>query len=411
MAYKPLLVSPGDKHQAMYQGLLNLGQNLSASGGFSKMPTSFMSALGQGGAAFGQGYQSEIDRAKEGQVQNLQYQQAQAQMQKTQMDIDAAKKQQAQNAQARMRAEQYYASLKGTPSGAVNEEGTDAGDYGVGAYVGGASTATPQPPSEFLTPLEEAAFNVDPVAAMKARMDAKIASNAANLKLEQQIRLKQTPGAPGTTTSLPGTAIQYAGELRDARKALDDAIASGKPESIAAANQYLSDLNYTIAKDPNAIRSQASAKGSGAVTGKAEGESQTRLKEAMATYPKLQGVVKNLKELGSKASYRWSDRVQDEASIQLGGEASEGAIARATYIATVKNNVLPLLRQTFGAAFTAAEGESLLSTLGDPNMHPAVKNSVLDAFIKQKYEDIKSMKRQSGQSENDNLRSKYGLEQ
>ena len=67
MAYKPLLVSPGDKHQAMYQGLLNLGQNLSASGGYSKMPTSFMSALGQGGAAFGQGYQSEIERAKKGQ--------------------------------------------------------------------------------------------------------------------------------------------------------------------------------------------------------------------------------------------------------------------------------------------------------------------------------------------------------
>ena len=120
MAYKPLLVSPGDKHQAMYQGLLNLGQNLSASGGFSKMPTSFMSALGQGGAAFGQGYQSEIDRAKEGQLQNLQYQQAQAQMEQTRMNIDAAKRKQAQEAQARAAADQYFANASGIPTGPVD---------------------------------------------------------------------------------------------------------------------------------------------------------------------------------------------------------------------------------------------------------------------------------------------------
>jgi hypothetical protein len=54
---------------------------------------------------------------------------------------------------------------------------------------------------------------------------------------------------------------------------------------------------------------------------------------------------------------------------------------------------LPLLRQTFGAAFTVAEGDSLLATLGDPNMHPDEKNAVLDAFIENKRRDLETKRR------------------
>lgn len=161
---------------------------------------------------------------------------------------------------------------------------------------------------------------------------------------------------------------------------------------------------------PETRRAQAAAAAEGEAVGKEQGETKARLAAALATYPKLEGVVNKLSALGKKASYTWADRASDEIAIQAGGEASEGAIARGEYIATVKNNILPLLRQTFGAAFTAQEGESLLATLGDPNMHPSVKDAVLKSFIEQKYAEIQAMERQVGGGNGKvDLVKKYGL--
>lgn len=164
-------------------------------------------------------------------------------------------------------------------------------------------------------------------------------------------------------------------------------------------------------EEPAVRGAQAEATAAGAAVGKEQGEISAKLSAAMATYPKLQSVVQKLSDLGKVASYTWTDRLTDEAKIQMGGKATKGAIARGEYIATVKNNVLPLLRQTFGAAFTAQEGESLLATLGDPNMHPSVKDAVLKSFIEQKAQEIDAMKRQVGGGDNStDLKSKYGLE-
>ena len=79
------------------------------------------------------------------------------------------------------------------------------------------------------------------------------------------------------------------------------------------------------------------------------------------------------------------------------GMSTAGAVARAEYIATVANEILPLLRQTFGAAFTAAEGESLKATLGDPNSSPAEKDAQLKAFIAAKERQIRSKQRRVGE--------------
>lgn len=196
--YKPLLPTAADKERGLTQGLLQLGQSLSASGGYSKMPTSFMSALGKGGAAFGQGYESEMDRAKERQVQNLQYQQAQAQMEQTRMNIDAAKKQQAQEARERAAADQYFANASGIPTGPV-----DATD---GFYS--QKAPNPQALRPTMTPLEQAAFQSDSVAAMKARMAAKVASDAATRDFEQKMKLAGAkPGVPKTVRTADGVYI------------------------------------------------------------------------------------------------------------------------------------------------------------------------------------------------------------
>ena len=76
-------------------------------------------------------------------------------------------------------------------------------------------------------------------------------------------------------------------------------------------------------------------------------------------------------------------------------EPTEGALARAEYIAKVDNEILPLLRETFGAQFTQKEGESLKVTLGDPDKSPEEKDAVLRSFIKTKREQVKTLQRRT----------------
>jgi hypothetical protein len=82
---------------------------------------------------------------------------------------------------------------------------------------------------------------------------------------------------------------------------------------------------------------------------------------------------------------------------QLGFGGTEGAQARQEYINTVRNVLFPQLRATFGAQFTAKEGEALIATLGDPDLSPEEKDASLRAFLDQKKQTIGSMQRELGQ--------------
>jgi hypothetical protein len=53
--------------------------------------------------------------------------------------------------------------------------------------------------------------------------------------------------------------------------------------------------------------------------------------------------------------------------------------------------VLPMLRDTFGAAFTVKEGETLRATLGGDDKSPAEKQAILKAFIAQKKRDLDAL--------------------
>lgn len=70
---------------------------------------------------------------------------------------------------------------------------------------------------------------------------------------------------------------------------------------------------------------------------------------------------------------------------------TEGAIARAQYTATIDNYILPLLKQTFGAAFTAVEGERLRATLGNEDLSPQEKQAALNAFISAAEREIRTL--------------------
>ena len=130
------------------------------------------------------------------------------------------------------------------------------------------------------------------------------------------------------------------------------------------------------------------------VQGKAEGENVNLLASMEAKMPGLELVVEQLDKLADKATYTWAGQNIDAARKQAGMEPRPEAVARAEYIAMVDNQVLPLLRDTFGAAFTQKEGDTLRDTLGDPDKSPAEKKAVLRAFIAQKKRDVAGLKTQ-----------------
>ncbi len=108
--------------------------------------------------------------------------------------------------------------------------------------------------------------------------------------------------------------------------------------------------------------------------------------------PELITTVNQLKDLGKKATYTKVGQIADEAKRQLGLPVGEGAVARTEYTAIINNQILPLLRDTFGAQFTEREGQALRESLGDVTKSPEEKSAVLDAFINQKVKNLQSLK-------------------
>lgn len=129
----------------------------------------------------------------------------------------------------------------------------------------------------------------------------------------------------------------------------------------------------------------------GAARGKENVTRGADLRGMERNMPGLMVVADQLYDLADKATYTMAGIARDEARKQAGLPPTAGAIARAEYIAIVDNQVLPLLRQTFGAAFTAKEGDTLRATLGDPDKSPAEKKAVLRSFIAQKQRDLVAM--------------------
>jgi hypothetical protein len=130
---------------------------------------------------------------------------------------------------------------------------------------------------------------------------------------------------------------------------------------------------------------------SGTAQGKVDVEVGAEASSLASKLPGLKTVVGELSQLAEKATYTQTGQVIDNAMREAGLEPTEAAVARTKYIAMVDNQVLPLLRDTFGAAFTVKEGETLRATLGDPNKGPTEKQAILEAFIEQKVRDLAAL--------------------
>lgn len=128
----------------------------------------------------------------------------------------------------------------------------------------------------------------------------------------------------------------------------------------------------------------------------ARGETLTDLARSEAALPGLRTAVDQLKELAPIATSTLGARVFDTVVKESGFGSTKGADARVKFISIINNQVLPLLKSTFGAAFTEREGETLKATMGDPNATPAQKIEQLNSFIDQKVRDIQSKQREVG---------------
>jgi hypothetical protein len=136
--------------------------------------------------------------------------------------------------------------------------------------------------------------------------------------------------------------------------------------------------------------------GSGAGDAKVAAETRAELSSIRSKMPGLKKVITRLDNLSSTATYTVPGQILDEGMKQMGMEPREAAIARAEYTAIISNQILPLLRDTFGAQFTEREGDRLMQTLGDPNASPKEKQALLKAFLEQKRRDVEALEMRVG---------------
>lgn len=148
-------------------------------------------------------------------------------------------------------------------------------------------------------------------------------------------------------------------------------------------------------RTPKQNREAAYETGFGGVEGKTDAENIALAESVQSKMPGLRTVIDQLTSLADTATYTQMGQAGDALKREFGLDPGQGAIDRASYIAIVDNQVLPLLKDTFGAAFTVAEGQSLRATLGDPNKSPREKKAILDAFIQQKERDVAAMQRKA----------------
>lgn len=113
----------------------------------------------------------------------------------------------------------------------------------------------------------------------------------------------------------------------------------------------------------------------------------------VANLPTLEAMVEELDTLADKGTHTTTGRVIDTILKEGFDKTSSGALASAGYETRVNQNLLPLLRQTFGAAFTEKDREALTKTLGNPYEMPAIKKDTLKSFIENKKREIESKRR------------------
>lgn len=220
------------------------------------------------------------------------------------------------------------------------------------------STSVPAGTREFEA-LVEASKSEDPVVRQAARIDLGLEPRAGTLSADQRTALDDFMREKVVGFEREKTAAKEEGKLDTQR-------------------QMMPEIRQRVKEAEERAKSR--------------GEALSEYERAKAAQPGLREVVDKLKTLSDVATYTMGGKVFDTVVKELGFGATEGATARAKMESLVNNQILPLLRDTFGAQFTEREGESLKKTMLDIDAAPEQKKEILDSFIEQKIRDLE-MKR------------------
>lgn len=309
-----------------------------------------------------------------------------------------------------------YAADFSTEPEAGTGPGTGQQIAGTGGYGGMLAAAQTMPDNPYARRLAQQ-LTMQQVGTEAAASQAAIARKQEMEDFEKKLALKQRYPSVNAPTGRPAAPIQNFARRQELVakfkegspqvRQFDNYVRAQKTMNLGGSQIVLDPADPSTPAATHAVtlkpgekpeykREVAVATAIGSAIGGELGDAKARLSAADASMPRLEDAVTKLKALGEVATYTVAGQVGDIALKETGQDPTVGAIARSTYIAHVKNNVLPLLRQTFGAAFTAAEGDSLLATLGDPDMHPREKEAVLNAFISDKRAELAALRRQTG---------------
>jgi hypothetical protein len=253
-----------------------------------------------------------------------------------------------------------------------------------------------QPNGEQFAAMAEA-VGVEPALRALQEANAPATASASFAGLDAQARgAGLAPGTPAYEDFMlnGGGAPANIRALR--MQALDAGLLPGTPEyqefmatrgsglAADASTRATNIADAETAADAEESRSRGSALGTN------NAQNEIMLIDMQRNMPGLLRTVAQLDELSGVATFGLAQIAADDARRALGQEVSAGGQARAEYIAIVDNEILPLLRITFGAAFTVEEGARLRATLGNENGTPAERRATLDAFIQRKQVELES---------------------
>ncbi len=247
-------------------------------------------------------------------------------------------------------------------SGQRNDIISSARQFGVLKPEGGAATAGERTRIQLLQDLK----SDDPQVAQSAE----VALGLRGRKV----------GSAAQTIAETGTAGDVGASQAEIKRLEAEGVEVGKAKGLSKSAPLIAQAKSSIASAVKIAEIEA----------KDRGEALTGLNRARASLPGLTEVIGKLKELAPIATSTLSGRAFDVIAKEIGFGATKGKVARTKFGAMINNQVLPLLRDTFGAAFTAQEGESLRATMGDINATPEEKMATLDAFIEQKQREIET---------------------
>ncbi len=222
-----------------------------------------------------------------------------------------------------------------------------------------------------------------------------LAKSAGQREFENFVNIAQNPNstqlekdsanrALGNLAKVSTSAAERIASSPDLADAI--AVVEGKKSTATEAGKLKSQLKFK----PKIIKASKLAEKAAAE----RGEVLTDLARMEATLPGLLEVTSELKELAAIATSTLGGKAYDAIVKQSGFGATKGSTARAKFIAIIDNQVLPLLKPTFGGSFTVGEGDALRATLGDPDATLEAKVAQINAFIAQKERDIRSKQTQ-----------------